>query len=296
MQQLAFDLQPPRTTRGALYFRDVKRKAKGLSQNLREGTQHLNSFGLVDDKGAVVARNGKICYADVKRIYGVHNPRVFIDFGWGRAMHTARTDPKVRAFFRWWLQKGPCSEVFIYKNVDRVIENGAWCRTDFPTSQIIFACLPLRYTDEYPWLLHQWYDLSHHTSSPEAAFIIAHMVRRAGGLYTFQPLRYHGAIEPENWNKAMFRRFINHDPCFENRRTMRQGEMGYYPMGLCWMDAHKVGYPTSDWEWPDDLEVHPEGELRDAFGKRIEAEGLLKIDIENWIGPLEHHLFGEANE
>lgn len=288
--QYSLDLRPPMTRDGKIYWKQVRRLGNKVAPAVMSEPHHLNSFAFVGNDGEIDEHQARVCYSDLQHRIYVDSPRLFIDNGWGRAEESMHTEP-YQNFMRWWLKHGPYQQVFVHRSVDTVLKKGVWCRTTFPAAHICSATMPFRYADDFPHIIGVWNFLKDHTS-PEFAYILSHILVPAGPVFKFSPEGYHYAIDAREWSKAMFNRFVNHDPTLKGRPTMEEGETDYVPLGLTWLEPDKHHYPVRDWGWPD-IDALQAWETHDAFGMELQVHGLPKLAVKDWIKPIEFALLGE---
>lgn len=296
-----------------LSFAEIKAKGWELSEILAVGNRQngLNSFGGVTDTGKLVYLTNVVCHASlkyapfiewdkVKRNYIKKDLRLFIDYSWGRRIERFDESPAYRAFFDWWLREGPYRRIFIYKDADFVIKNGAWCFTNMPASFVISGVQPLRYINEndnydHGKIIRAW-DQFRRVIDPTEAFIMAHIFQKYGNTYKYNPWQFHVPLTPREWNRDMMQRFVRHAPVLHDDLRPMRAETRYSPLAKCWSTNKNYAPMAKIRDWEPSKEMLQEEVQYDAFGGVVQGTSALPADnIEAWLPSLTNFIIRGKN-
>lgn len=289
-----------------LAFDEIKDRGWLLASKLvRPGDQEgLNNIGGVDTFGRVIYRRDQACHAVLRR--DPFDPpmrrdesnklckppmpelRLYIDYSWGRAHAQRRldTEPVYREFFNWWLKEGPYSRIFIRKDADWVVENGAWCFTNTPCQYVIGGVQPLRYVNEneknynHGSIIETWGQFKD-IIDPAEAFILAHILRPSGPSFIENSWVYHVPLTPSHWSRAMMKRFIQGKPRLDGTKPFRFSRQ-FSPLCSPWNKGK--GYGRPDWSIKTDrLGLARQGNV-DAFGMALQVRDMFPVkDMAQWL-------------
>jgi len=263
--------------------------AKKELKYLKDNSFSLANFSFIDRKGNISARLlGGACYASLKT-YATVVPYFMMDYEI-REKELKHEQKKLKnkaflEFSKWWIKDSFAHKAFVLKDNKWALKNGIVLNCLLPCRYVMMAALGMRYIEEQPVIIENWYKFSKFIDN-NSAFFFAHMFKNTE--YGWE-LRYPGSNKNhsilsnyEGGNKrSVFNAILKNKPCYDNLLPMSESQE-YSGFVKLWDSRENLLVYNNNIIFPEEIEMKIHNK-RNTWGEPYIVSSYCETDLEELL-------------